>query len=134
MNDYLSKEQQKQLTQRYREHGFKRFHYMNAATKQVGNKTYFASYDTVCFRFDANQNALTVYPYVYDDFTYNQSRTTTKQCNRWLRERIKYCNISVQALRDFYIKNNMPSVAFFRSIGVVFTNSEMYVSDFENAR
>ena len=134
MNDYLSKDAQKQLLRRYRAHDFKRFHSMNAATKQVNNKTYFASYDTVCFRFDANEKMLYVYPYIYDTSTYCQSRTTTKQCNKWLRERLDICSINVQALRDLYVKENMPFAAYFKGIGIVFTNSQLYVSDFEIVR
>lgn len=130
MTDYLSNEQQKTLLAEYRAHGFKRFHSMNAAVKDCMQNTFFASYETVCFRWNKRTKTLHVYPYVYSD-AYYQTRTTTKQCNKWLRETFVGKCLTFQVFRKVHSRD---SLIAFNGIPVKFDTTQIYLTDFKNVR
>ena len=126
MNDYLSREEQKTLLAKYRAHNFKRFHYMNAAVKDCMQNTFFASYETVCFRWNKRTKTLHVYPYVYSD-AYYQTRTTCKQCNKWLRETFVGKCLTFQGFKD-------KSLIAYNGVRVKFDTTQIYLNDFQIVR
>lgn len=116
----MSKAQEKKLRETYKLHDCKRFHSMNAATKTVKNcctymgvdnatgeevtklsdAIHFYSYYTECLIWYPKANILWVAPIVYDG-GYTLTPTTTRQINRFLRERVRP-NVDVSALQFWH--------------------------------
>lgn len=132
MNDYLSREQKKTLLAEYRIHNFKRFHSMNAAVKTVDGAFYFASYRIICFRYNPMENTLVVYPYIFDDETFIQTRTTNKQCNRWLYEHFADNGLNTNFLRYLYKQSlNVPPMWYsYNNLKISFADSQLCLNDF----
>jgi hypothetical protein len=66
----------------------RRFHSMNAATYMDGYFVEFYSYYTHCLKWSPKTRTLYVFPIVADKSDYAPSPTTTRQVNRFLKERV----------------------------------------------
>jgi len=102
--DYLTREEQKELLSAYKSAGMERFHYMNAATLEYSDVSWFYSYYTAIVGATYNNKTEHAYvfvsPYVWDYENCRPSSTTSKQANRWLEER--GFEFTVQGLRNAY--------------------------------
>nr|DAE45677.1 MAG TPA: hypothetical protein [Bacteriophage sp.] len=102
--DYLTKEEQKELLNAYKLAGMERFHYMNAATLEYSEVSWFYSYYTsIIGTFYSNKTEhayVFVSQYVWDYENSRFSSTTNRQANRWLEER--GFEFTVQGLRNAY--------------------------------
>ena len=102
--DYLTREEKKELLDAYKSAGMERFHYMNAATLEYSEVSWFYSYYTAIVGTTYNNKTEHAYvfvsPYVWDYENYRPSSTTNRQANRWLEE----CGFefTVQGLRNAY--------------------------------
>lgn len=102
--DSLSREKTKELRNLYRAANMKPFHYMNAATLELTEVSWFYSYHTAivgaCYNDKTEHAYLFVQPFIWDRDYFKNSCTTNRQTNRWLRER-GFC-VTVQGLRTVY--------------------------------
>lgn len=102
--DYLTREEQKELLHAYKSAGMERFHYMNAATLEYSEVSWFYSYYTAIVGTTYNNKTEHAYvfvsPYVWDYENCRFSSTTNRQANRWLEER--GFEFTVQGLRNAY--------------------------------
>ena len=89
--DYLTRDEQKELLNTYKSAGMERFHYMNAATLNYSEVSWFYSYYTAIVGAMYNSKTEHAYvlvsPYIWDYRYCTQSSTTDRQTNRWLKER-----------------------------------------------
>lgn len=100
----LTRDETTDLRRAYKAADMQQFHYMNAATSNVGDIKWLYSYYTAIVGFRKCDNDAIAYiyvqPFIWDTNYYINSRTTNKQTNRWLREH--GCNFSVATLRHVY--------------------------------
>lgn len=103
-SETLTRDETRNLRRAYRSAGFEPFHYMNAATCELQDVSWFYSYYTAivgaCYNSRTEHAYLFVQPFVWDTDYYINSRTSNRQTNRWLNE----CgfNVTVQGLRTVY--------------------------------
>lgn len=102
--DYLTREEQKELLHAYKSAGMERFHYMNAATLEYSEVSWFYSYYTAIvgttYNIKTEHAYVFVSPYVWDYENCMFSSITNRQANRWLEER--GFEFTVQGLRNAY--------------------------------
>lgn len=136
--DYLTNEDVKHLLEKYRALHMKRFHYSNAATyKYATDFTDFYSYYTrVCTVYlpkHSNSVNIAFYPFIYDANNFENSPTTNKQFNKFLKEFIN-ADISVFEVRRVYkdltMDTTTPTLKTYdgRDINVVFSTMQYYIS------
>lgn len=106
MSAYLTKAQEKKLLDTYKLHYMSRFHSMNAATYTDEYFVAFYSYYAHCLTWSPESRTLYVFPIVA-----NPSPATTRQINRFLKERVSP-RLSVAMLQYcFDLINNMDDVS-----------------------
>lgn len=102
--DYLTRDEQKELINAYKSADMKRFHYMNAATLDYSEVSWFYSYYTAIvgtfYNVKTDHSYVLVSPYVWDYENCKFSNTTKRQTNRWLKEH--GFDFTVQGLRYAY--------------------------------
>ena len=102
--DHLTREEQKELLNAYKSAGMERFHYMNAATLEYSEVSWFYSYYTAIvgtmYSNKTGHAYVFVSRYVWDYENFSFSSTTNRQANRWLKER--GFDFTVQGLRNAY--------------------------------
>lgn len=99
MSAYLTRAQEKKLLDTYKLHNMRRFHSMNAAVDDMnGYSVAFYSYYAHCISWYPDSRILKVFPIVADKSSYVPSPSTTRQVNRFLKERVSP-RLSVAALQ-----------------------------------
>lgn len=103
-NDYLTRDETRDLLKAYKYANMKRFHYMNAATLNLNSVKWLYSYYTAIIGasndYSSKYAYLYVQPFIWDTEWSINSRTTNKQTNKWLYE--NGFNVTVSDLRAVY--------------------------------
>ena len=137
--DYLTREDVKHLLEKYRALHMKRFHYSNAATykDETDSMDFYSYYTRICTVYlpkHSNNVNVTFYPFIYDTENFQNSPTTNKQTNKFLKEFIN-ADISVFDVRCVYKDLTMdtitPTLKTYdgRDINVVFSTMQHYISE-----